>query len=150
MTAFRNSIRKIAHRVRAIPGEMGWRPYTVQVEYAVYSGAKWGEGSKLVTTTSVTEYGGQPPKVRWLSDQEIAIASGNGSQNATVQVGPITPNFPGGGTSIDVLRPPLSANTRLYYIITGPEHPNGGRYRPVKYTTDRAGHYLVDLERAAD
>lgn len=146
--AFRNSLRKLAYNVRAIPGKMGWRPYTVVVETRTYFGAERGQGPKLITSTSITEANGQPPKVRFLTDEEIALG---GENKATVEVGPITPDFGGGGTSFETLYPnPLPDNTILQYVLTGPDSPNGARYRLVSVDADKAGHYLVRLDRAGD
>jgi len=144
--AFRNSLRKLAYNIRSIPGkQFGWRNHTVTVETRTYLGVERGQGSKLVTSTPITEAHGQPPKVRFLSDEEVALG---GENKAIVEVGPITPDFGGGGTAFATLYPTLPDNTILNYVIEGPD--GIARYRLVDVKTDKAGHYMVRLDRTSD
>jgi hypothetical protein len=146
--AFRNSLRKLAHTIRGIPDQLGWRPYTVSIETRSWDGGERGEGAETVTTTAITEANGHPPKVRFLTSEEIALG---GYSQGTLEIGPITPDFGSGGTSLDTLAPlSPSDDTIVHYIITGPEFPNGARFRKADVETHRAGHYLLRVNRAGD
>lgn len=143
---FRDDIRKLCYELRAIPGQdFEIRPYTVKIVLRQWSGAEPGQGTETVTTVDITEFSGQPPKVRWLTDEEIAIG---GYDAATVEVGPITPDFPGGGTPISTLGQDPPANTLFDYVLTGPQYPNGAIYRLKALHSDKTFQYKAILERA--
>jgi hypothetical protein len=141
-----DDLRAIAHEVRSIPGDLGIRPYTVSVVVTTSAGDEFGEGTQTPTTTAITEANGQPPKVRWLSGDEIAIG---GYSNDTVEVGPITPDHPGGGNALSTIAPePVGNNPTVRYVLTGPNHPSGANYRLRDVKHDRAFQYRLVLERA--
>lgn len=147
---FRDDIRALAYSVRQIPGDLGVRPYTVSVSVSTWSGATPGEGTEDVTVTAITEANGQPPKVRWLTDEERALG---GYADAVIEVGPITPDFPGGGTSWAVLTQSAAAavpGTVIRYVLTGPEFPSGANFERVGGTSDRTFNYKLRLQRVAD
>jgi hypothetical protein len=140
---FRDDMRALTYNVRSIPGlTFEMRPYTVHVRVTTWSGTHPGDGTETATSTAITEAGGQPPKVRWLSDEEKALGT---LPDGTVEVGPITPDFGSGGTALSVLAPSTAGST-VHYILTGPEHPNGGVYERAGVRTDRAFHYLLTLK----
>jgi hypothetical protein len=139
---FRDDVRAIAYAARSIPGTLEMRPYSVAVRVTNYSGAHVGDGAETQTVTPITEANGQNPKVRWLSSEEIALS---GLPNGSVEVGPCTPDFPGGGTSVSTLAP-VTPNTTVHYILTGPEFPTGATYERAGLRTDRAFHYTLTLK----
>ena len=145
-----DDLRPALTSIRAIPGQLGLRPYTVQVVTDAWDGDELGQGTETTTATTISESGGQPPKVRFLSSQERALA---GLSNSSVEVGPITPSHTGGGTALSALLTlpkQGSTNTIYNWILTGPAWPNGARFRVVSHKSDRAGHFLVTLDKAAD
>ena len=144
MSSFRNDIRKLAYELRSMAGrDFEIRPYTVSVVTRVWSGDQPGEGISTATTTPITEADGQPPKVRVLNDEQLAL--GNLPRGA-VKVGPITPDFPGGGTSFDTLSPAgLSAGDSFYYVLTGPDYPTGARFVLKEAQADKTFGYKVTL-----
>lgn len=146
--AFRDNIRKLAFNLRKLPGErFQIRPYTVAVVVTTWAGTRIGEGAKTETTTAITEAGGQPPKVRWLSDQEKALA---GYSDATVEVGPITPDFPGGGTSwATLMQTAAPVRSTVHYLLTGPEFPSGARFERIGWRSDKTFGYRIRLQRVA-
>lgn len=148
MAAFRDNIRKLAYNLRRLPGErFQIRPYTISVVVTTWSGTRVGEGTKTETATAITEAGGQPPKIRWLSDQEKALG---GYNDAILEVGPITPNFPGGGTSWATLVPSSTpALSTVHYLVTGPEFPTGARFELVGRRSDKTFGYRIRLQRIA-
>ncbi len=144
-TATRDNFRRIAHRIRAIPGKrFGLRPYTVSVTHRVHSGTYTGDGTITDATTTIAEADGQPPKVRWLDGEELALGELPGG---SVEVGPITPDFSGGGTSLTTLQggSSVSDQDEVFYTLTGPEFPSGAKYMLHDVRTDRALHYMVTL-----
>jgi len=144
-TDFRDALRRVAWTVRSIPGQLGARPYTVDIVVTTSSGAELGEGTRTAVTTRVHE-NGQPPKVRWLTDRELALA---GYATGTVEIGPITPEALGCGTSIDTLHPEPPVNTTVRVLLTGPEFPAGAHFRIRQLTHHRSWQYLLTCERCA-
>ena len=149
---FQASLRAIANSVRSIPGTMGVRPYRAFVVSRAWSGDEPGDGdpSTAETTTSeeITEANGQPPRIRSLNSEEIAVG---GYDMGTWEIGPVTPDFPGGGTLItDVQRSGTGKSTLLHIRLVGPEFPNGANFRLKDVTSDRGYHYKFLVERSAD
>ena len=139
-----DGFRKALYGARAIAGTLGLRPYTVSVSVRSWSGDVVGEGIASVSTTAITESAGQPPKVRWLSGEDIALG---GFASGSVEVGPITPSFPGGGTAIATITGNGATTGQLmHFTLTGPEFPNGARYSLKDISSDRALHYMLTLE----
>ena len=144
MATFRDSILPSVNSIRAIPGKLGWRPYSLTIEVRTWSGAEIGEGVETVTSTPITEQYGQPPKIRWLDAEQLAIG---GYEKGTITVGPITPAYPGGGVLISVLSPSnLANNTVVQYKLVGPAYPQGAYCRLVGSDDDLAGHYMLRLQ----
>lgn len=147
-TLRRDRYRKIAHRYRSLPGEHGLRPHTVAVVTKAYAGAELGQGVETTTTIPIVERGGYPPKVRNLSSEQLALA---GYDRATWEIGPITPDFSGGGTLISMLtQSGIGPNTEPHIFMTGPEFPNGANFRVMKSQSDHALHYTIQVQRVAD
>lgn len=144
MTTFREAILPSVNSIRAIPGQLGWRPYTVVIEQRTWSGAEIGQGTETITTTAVVEKYGQPPKARWLDTEQLALA---GYERATIEIGPITPAYPGGGLLAATLEPhTLPNNTVINYKLVGPAYPDGVYCRLVSINTDRAGHFTLRVQ----
>lgn len=128
-----NSLRRVAFKVRGIGGRLGLREHRVHVVATSYAGTHFGDGVRTTTETELLE-NGHPPKVRWLSQQALALG---GLDEGTVEIGPLTPEhtaFGGGtvGTSDALLQGQdgaLSDGDGLLLKLTGPKHPNGARYR---------------------
>lgn len=145
---FRDNIRKLAFNLRRLPGErFQIRPYTIEVHVTTWSGAKPGEGVKTTTSTPIVEAHGQPPKIRWLSDEELALAA---IGSATIEVGPVTPDFPGGGTSWDTLtQASAPTNALVRYWLVGPEFPDGAYFERIGGDSSKAFGYKLRLQRIA-
>lgn len=124
--ALAGSLRSLATSIRGIPGRLGTHEHTVSVVTSSWSGSHIGEGTRTDTPYAVVEGGGQPPHVRWLDDEERAVG---GLPNGMVEIGPITREHPGGGTSLSLFDGSgLSTGGVVTLIITGPRHPTGARY----------------------
>ncbi len=137
----RDDILPIAYEARAIAGELGFRPHSVWLVTKAYSGGHVGDGLEEATETPLTEANGQPPKVRWLTDEERAIGQ---IPDGAVEIGPITPSFPGGGTDIAALNGSGLANGDVRLIkLVGPKAPNGAYYRIAGIQAHKALRYVV-------
>jgi hypothetical protein len=144
---FRDDVRAICFNVRQIPGNLGMRPYAVKVVQETWSGEERGQGTYARTETPIVEANGQNPKVRQLNTEEVALG---GYGKGTWKIGPITPDFPGGGTLRSKLTPTLPDNTLLWFELTGPGKPDGGRFTLVDITDHRAFHYTVVVTESAE
>lgn len=134
-------LRKTLFGARAIAGQLGFRPHTVAIIQTSWSGAHTGEGSSTESVIPITEGGGQPPKVRSLKDDEVAVGQ---LPQGTLEIGPVTPSFPGGGTDLSYLTGAnLDRGDERFVLITGPSAPNGSRYRVVSVNTDKALRYMI-------
>lgn len=144
----RDSMLPALNAIRSIPGALGLRPYSVAVVVRTFSGDELGEGTPTTTTTAITEANGQPPKVRLLSNEQLALA---GYDKQTWRIGPITPDFFGGGTPIGLLNQRgIAGNAEPHVVLTGPDFPNGANMRVVRLDSDHGMHYTLDVQRVAD
>lgn len=135
-----DDLKAILYECRAIPGELGLRPYTVTVVQGAWSGSYAGEGIEVATETAITESGSQPPKVRWLDDEQLALG---GLSRGTVEIGPVTPDHTGGGTALSELVPAVSTGHTVHVKLTGPAHPTGALYAISEVKTDRALRWMI-------
>jgi hypothetical protein len=90
-TSKRARYRKIANRHRAKPGDHGLRPWRVYVStgtWSVTTANEFGDGTRTDSDVEVLE-NGQPPKVREVGDEAIALSSD--LSKGDYVVGPITP-----------------------------------------------------------
>lgn len=136
----RDRCRQITHRYRSVPGQHGLRVHTAALIHRRYSGDT-GASANYTEEIPIVERGGFPPKIRWLKDDEIAVGS---LMAGTVEIGPITPEFSGGGTDFaDIVGRPLDRGDTLHVRITGPQHPDGALYRIARSSADKALHYTI-------
>lgn len=134
-----DDLKELAHDVRAIPGELGIRPHTVSLLERDWDGTYSGDGDRTDVSTEITE-SGQPPKVRWLTDEELALA---GLAKGEIEIGPITADHDAISRIADFRGDDMDAGEAHYLIITGPKHPSGAKYRITRITAERAIHYLI-------
>lgn len=132
-------LRKL-HKFRGITGKKGFRVHTATIVSESYVGPHTGESSANIDETPLVEGAGQPPKVRWLKDDEIALGNLAGG---TIEIGPITPAFSGGGTDLAVIAGQLDRGATRYVRITGPKHPDGASYRIIEIRAERALRYII-------
>lgn len=145
---FRNNIRKLAYSLRRLPGErFEIRPYTVTVNVSAWAGDHVGEGVETVTSTAITEANGQPPRVRIVSTEQRALGS---IPDGSWEVGPVTPDFPGGGTSWTTLTGgAAAAEGTVTYTLTGPEFPTGAQFVLHEARSDKTFGYRLILKPLA-
>lgn len=136
-----DGFRKIADRLRAIPGNFGLREYTVELHVVMYSDEISGRGRKIRDEKlPITVANGVSPDVKFPTQAEVAW--GFAGQGLAI-VGPFTPQYStdGGVTVGGVARELLDGTDAqrgaiCRIVITGPNFPNGCYHRIQKYQVD--------------
>jgi hypothetical protein len=135
-----DSLRQLVERGRALPGQWGLRVFRVYVVTRHWSGDRPGEGGTAEDPTELL-VGGQPPKVRTLSGETIAVEQ---LPSDTLEIGPLTPEFSGGGIDLDLLKGELWVNDERWLLLTGPGMGDDGtRFRIVSVRADKALRYVI-------
>jgi hypothetical protein len=141
MATLKDAVLPIAYSARAIAGQLGFRPHSVAIVVVTTDGPHTGDGTRIEEVTEITEADGQSPKVRWLKDDEIALGQ---LPKGSAVVGPITPEFTGGGTQLSVLNGSEVSDGQVRLLrITGPNHPTGADYTIKGVSADRALRYMI-------
>ena len=137
--ALKDDLLPLVDQLRAIPGELGFRPYQVWVRVTTWDGSGVGRGNGTSVDTRLL-VGGQNPKVRQVSNKDVVTGTSEFS-NALWEIGPITPSFPGGGYvdgAFDPQNSGLPATT--HYLLKGPGLPAKGIL--CQKTEDSVDHQL--------
>jgi hypothetical protein len=141
---FASDLLPLLNSIRGIPGELGLRPHTVEIVTRTYAGAHTGEGAMSETATPLTHENDQPPRCRWLNDEQRALA---GLVKDACDIGPVTPANTAGGTELaSIDGTDLTRGGTLHLRITGPNHPDGALYRIIRIRRDKALSYLIRAE----
>lgn len=139
--ALRDDLLPMIDELRAIPGELGFRPYTaVRFRTRTWSGERPGDGTSTDVLLAL-ETGGQPAKVERLSGRLIAASAGR-YLDGDLRVGPLTPSF----YSPEQLAPSSTApNVERHLLLEGPGEPaEGSVWAIVDRDTSRSiSWYLV-------
>lgn len=133
-------LKSVVFNARGIAGSLGFRTHRVYILDERWTGQHTGEGGPFPEQNEIVEGSSQPPKVRWLTDEEIAVG---GLGSGSIEVGPITPAFSGGGTDLTTIAGALEQNATRYLMIVGPRHPDGARYRITSIRAERALRYMI-------
>lgn len=126
MATLKDDLVPVVDAARAIAGELGFRPFQVWVRVTTYAGTRVGQGASSYTDTRLLVGGGQNPRVREVRRKDV-IAGSNTFVDAQYDIGPLTPQFPGGGTAESVVDPQRpSSPTEVHYLIKGRNLPATG------------------------
>jgi hypothetical protein len=138
----------ILDQARGLLDDVGLRPYRVYVRTRAATGGRVGLGSTVATTTEITVDGTKRPKVRQLSAKEV-VAAGGALSDQIFEIGPLTPEFSGGGTDPATLNPAIAAEpTEVAYILVGPGTPeNGWICHRISDKLDSPFRYMVTVQR---
>lgn len=131
---FADDLLPVAFDARGIAGSLGLRVHTVALLVTYYSGQHTGEEAIGDELTPLVEGDGYPPRVRQMKDEELALGN---LQPGTLEVGPLTPEFSGGGVSDETLFGVLPTGATRYVVITGPLAPNGAKYEIIASRRDK-------------
>ena len=139
--AFADDILPTLAAIRAIPGQFGLRQHSVEIVTVFLQGTHTGDGARAEASVSITESGGQNPKVRWAKSEDVAMGL---IPKGFVTVGPITPEFVGGGTTLsDLTGSELTPGEVRLMRITGPQHPEGADYTIIDVKAEKALNYII-------
>jgi hypothetical protein len=141
MPTLAESLKPLVFGVRSIPGALGLRPHSVSIVIASTSGTYTGDGTRSEDETAIVEASNQPPKVRWLKDEELAVGQ---LSAGTIEVGPITPSNGTIGTLLATLSGADLTDGQVRLLrITGAQHPDGADYTITRVNADKALHYSI-------
>ncbi len=137
--------------VRAIPGILGLRPYTVSVRVRSWSGSRAGLGTATDVDSQLL-VGGLPPDVRQLTQRDV-IASGGLYSTQDYEV-TLTPDFTSGdltgGISASVLDPDVGSHPQeIFFQLTGPGSP-GSFYKKVGQDISNILTYKITLRKTGE
>jgi hypothetical protein len=140
MATLGTALRRVLSQTRSLPGRLGLRPHTVELVTASWSGDHTGDGTETAVESTLIHAAGQPPRVHWLSSEEITVGN---LPSGTVQIGPLTPTFVGGGVSRQAFGRLLDAGDTIHLRITGPRHPDGALYRVTNAHQENATEIML-------
>ena len=145
--ALADGLREILFSSRSVAGQLGLRPHRVYMTERSFPEERFG-GVHEDDRDEITEGNSQPPKVRWLTGEELAL--GNFARE-TVEVGPITPRQGATGTALSQLVRNPDCGDEFFFIIEGPRYPSGGRFVLRRFVPSPSGlNYMLTLEKVAD
>ena len=124
--SLKDDLLPLIDTLRAVPGELGFRPYQVFVRKTTYAGPRVGIGAVLSVTETQLLVGGQNPKVREIKGKDV-VAGTSELISGVYEIGPLTPEFSGGGVAQSVVNPEkTSTPTTVLYVLKGPGMPTDG------------------------
>ena len=139
MTTVAESILPALELARSQAGVIGWHIHSVDLVVSTWSGAHTGDGTETTTTTNLLEHG-ENPRVRWLNNEELALAN---LESGSCKVGPMTPYWvdaatgTSGGTALSWFGADATAGQTVHLLITGIKHPEGAVYRVQDVSQER-------------
>ena len=138
-----DDLKPALYDIRSIPGTFGLYVYRVDVVTIRQLDAFKRGQPKSKTSMRGTEGDNQNPKVRFLSNQERELWQ---MSRGGIEIGPITPSFVGGGTTLASISRETSANDRNYVKITGPGHESGSKFSIRDIKSDRGMHFTMTCQ----
>lgn len=154
----RDDLLPAVDAIRAIPGELGLRRFTVsRITKTWASGTVGRTHASDATATSVLQYNGSHNVKATLANErqlQQLLGSGHLFKAGTWIVGPVTPDFVGGGYGPDGFEVATGTAATVLYKLEGPGLPSGGTmFRAAKLAASADGksfrHMLV-LEPASN
>lgn len=128
----------LVFEARGIRGALGFAKYTVEL-WLRYKGQSIRETAG-VERMPIVEGDDQPPRVRWLKDEEIALGS---LSAGTVEIGAITPR----ANLLEQLQgETLAPGDERHIFLRGPKHPNGALYLITMVKAERALRWMIQAK----
>lgn len=141
MATLAERLKRPIFKVKGLVGKLGFRPHTVTLLQG-YRASLRTRGE--VVRTPIVEGDNQPPKVRWLKDEEIAVG---GLAAGTVEIGPITPLFAAGGTDIRELQGKgLTPGDDILIWLEGPMVPHGAAFEITSILAHKALRIMLQCK----
>lgn len=116
---------KILDQARAKLDTVGLCPFQVFVRVRTWSGDRVGMGTSSDVVQPITVANGKRPQVELVREKSI-VSPGTPLMTATFLVGPLTPEYPGGGVPTSLLSPAGGKNIEVAFIVKGPDLPATG------------------------
>lgn len=136
-----DDLKPVVYEARAIMGQLGFRQDRVFLLFDWYADGEWAGP----TQAELTEAKGQPPKVHQVTFQDVPFGA---HMPDIIDIGPITPDFPGGGTDLtDWLAPVQEGQTR-HILRVGPSCRDGKKYRVLHILTEKSLRYMIRAQDA--
>lgn len=149
--SLRDDLLPLVDELRALPGELGFRPFTsVVLRTRTWSGEEPGDGTPTDVNLAL-ETGGQVVKVAQLTSREVQASAGRYTQ-ADFKVGPLTPQHTredtttGGYTPTQLAPSTTARNVERHIILTGPGEP-GSEWIIVGETFTGSFRYSLIIRR---
>lgn len=141
-----DSLKPLARSIRGIPGTLGIRPHRVYLVTETWSGARPGLGEPTRTEVEIVEGNNQPPKIRQLNDERLALGN---LPHGSIEIGPITAHHDGVGvTAGQLLGSTLEEHDSRKLRISGPT--GDAWYVITSVRLDRAIHWMVTAQPRAN
>lgn len=123
--SLKDELLPLVDELKAIPGELGFRPYQVWVRTVESAGSRSGIGARTLSETRLL-VGGQDPKVREVKREDVT-AGNKAHLEAEYDIGPLTPEFAGGGVAEDTINPQQTGTpAQVFFVLKGPGLPTSG------------------------
>jgi hypothetical protein len=143
-----DGFKAICFAARAIPGQMGLRPYQAWIVIGTWNGDNTGRGARAQDLIPILEANGQSPKIRVMNTEELALS---GLGKGSMKIGPITAPFAGGGNPWAAAKAEVSTGQTLHIKIIGPDLPDPGALFLVKsWNADHALHETLVISPVAE
>lgn len=139
--ALRDSLLPVFESTRELMDNLGLRTNALTIEVRTWPGPPGARGTSA--TTTATRAITPPPRVRTLSTHDVA-SSGGRYEDGDLRADKITPKWASGGYEPAELRPTVTKNQEVVYVITG---PNAGDYHLIDLGTDRNFGYSLVLRK---
>lgn len=137
-----DDLKPIVWQARSIIGTLGFRQDRVYLYFDWYADGEWGGPEK----TEITEAQGQPPKVHQVAFQDVPFGA---RMPDIIDIGPITPAFPGGGTDLTDWLAPVQCGQARHILRVGPSCPDGKKYRILHILVEKSLRYMIRAQDAA-
>lgn len=147
--SLKDDLLPVVDALKAIPGELGFRPFQVWVRTTTYAGPRVGVGARSVTETQLL-VGGQNPKVREVKSKDV-VAGTPELMDATFDIGPLTPEFAGGGVAESTVNPEKTGTpTTILFRLVGPGLPDDGLLcQRISDDLDRPLRHMIRVKSVA-
>lgn len=143
MTNLVDKLKPVVYRARSIIGILGFRQDRVFLLTDWYAPDGVWEG--YANKREIVEARSQPPKVHQVTFQDVPFGAHTPD---IIDIGPVTPAFPGGGTDLDDFLAPVEAGDVRHILRVGPSCPDGKKYRILRILTEKSLRYMIRAQDA--
>jgi hypothetical protein len=141
-----DDLRVVVDDCRGILGELGFREHSATIVKTIWSGGRTGAGDKFEEEYPLYCGNQQNPKIKFPNQRDIALGL---MSLGIITIGPLTPEFTRYDTTTGGILRDIIALTEaersdtVHILVTGPQHPNGAKYRIKNLNADRALRVMI-------